>query len=139
MSEDVFKRIDARQLKAELHDGKELALLDAREELLGRKNYLIQTWVPLSRFGVDGRRSRAAPRAWYHLGGDGDGLAERAAARMVSLGYHDVAVLDGGLAAWEAAGFKIYSGIHVPLKSGRRWWSSTRPAHRIFQCSSCRS
>jgi rhodanese-related sulfurtransferase len=36
---------------------------------------------------------------------------------MSALGYHDVACLDGGLAAWEAAGFRIYSGVHVPSKA----------------------
>lgn len=118
MSDDVFKRIDARQLKAELHDGRELALLDAREELLfGRRHHLMATCVPLSRLElmVDDLVPRRGARViWCD---DGDGLAERAATRLAALGYLDVAVLDGGLAAWEAAGFKIYSGIHVPSKA----------------------
>src|SRR5207344_538904 len=33
------------------------------------------------------------------------------------LGYIDVAVLDGGIAAWKAAGFRLYSGVHVPSKA----------------------
>jgi rhodanese-related sulfurtransferase len=28
-----------------------------------------------------------------------------------------VAVLEGGIAAWEAAGFRVYSGVHVPSKA----------------------
>ncbi len=36
---------------------------------------------------------------------------------MLALGYRDVGFLDGGLAAWEAAGFPIYSGVHVPSKA----------------------
>jgi 3-mercaptopyruvate sulfurtransferase SseA len=36
---------------------------------------------------------------------------------MSALGYQDVAWLDGGIAAWEAAGFRIYSGVHVPSKA----------------------
>ena len=48
---------------------------------------------------------------------DGEGLAERAAARMAALGYTDVSVLTGGIAAWEAAGYRIYSGVHVPSKA----------------------
>jgi 3-mercaptopyruvate sulfurtransferase SseA len=32
-------------------------------------------------------------------------------------GYTDVAVLEGGVKAWEAAGFAIYSGVHVPSKA----------------------
>ncbi len=48
---------------------------------------------------------------------DGDGSALRAARRMSGLGYTDVAVLDGGIAAWEAAGYRLYSGVHVPSKA----------------------
>jgi rhodanese-related sulfurtransferase len=36
---------------------------------------------------------------------------------MSSLGYEDVSVLAGGIAAWEAAGYRIYSGVHVPSKA----------------------
>ena len=47
----------------------------------------------------------------------GEGLAERAAARLTAGGYTDVSVLAGGVAAWEAAGFPVYSGVHVPSKA----------------------
>ena len=36
---------------------------------------------------------------------------------MAELGYADVALLDGGIAAWEAAGYRLYSGVHVPSKA----------------------
>ena len=118
MLETGVKRVSAQELKAELHDGGELALLDAREELkFGRRHHLMATCVPLSRLELmvdDLVPRRGARIVWCD---DGEGLAERAAARMAALGYHDVAWLDGGLAAWEAAGFKIYSGIHVPSKA----------------------
>ena len=48
---------------------------------------------------------------------DGEGLAERAAARLIEGGYIDVSVLEGGVKAWEAAGFPVYSGVHVPSKA----------------------
>ena len=48
---------------------------------------------------------------------DGGGLVERAAQRMADLGYSDVSILDGGIASWESAGFRIYSGVHVPSKA----------------------
>ncbi len=57
---------------------------------------------------------RAARVVWSD---DGDGSALRAAERMGALGYRDVAVLDGGIGAWEAAGYRIYSGVHVPSKA----------------------
>jgi rhodanese-related sulfurtransferase len=118
MSGAIIKRITATDLKAQLHDGGELALLDAREELLfGRRHHLMATCVPLSRLELmaDDLVPRRGARVVWCDGGEG--LSERAATRMAALGYQDVAWLDGGLPAWEAAGFKIYSGIHVPSKA----------------------
>jgi rhodanese-related sulfurtransferase len=118
MPGSTIKRIDARALKAQLHDGGELALLDAREELpFGRRHLLMASSVPLSRLEpmVDDLVPRRGARTvWCD---DGEGLAALAAQRMVALGYSDVAVLEGGIAAWEAAGFRVYSGMHVPSKA----------------------
>ena len=70
---------------------------------------------------------------------DGEGLAERAAARLIEGGYTDVSVLAGGVAAWEAAGFPVYSGVHVPSKAfaevveheyGTPWISAEELAER---------
>jgi len=42
-------RVNARQLKDRLHDGGEIALLDAREEaVFGRRHLLMASCVPLS-------------------------------------------------------------------------------------------
>ena len=43
--------------------------------------------------------------------------AHRAAARMIALGWEDVSVLAGGIAAWETAGHPLYAGVHVPSKA----------------------
>jgi rhodanese-related sulfurtransferase len=44
------------------------------------------------------------------------GVAGRALERLHALGYSDVAVLDGGTAAWAAAGYTLYKGVNVPSK-----------------------
>ena len=110
--------IDARTLKAHLHDGGEIALLDAREEVpFDARHLLMAACVPLSRLEmlVDDMVPRRSTRVvWCDAG---EGLAERAAARMAALGYTDVSVLAGGIAAWEAAGYRLYSGVHVPSKA----------------------
>ena len=112
------RTIDAAGLKAALHDGKEIALLDAREEVpFDARHLLMAACVPLSRLEmlVDACVPRCTTRVvWCD---DGVGLAERAAVRMASLGYTDVSVLAGGIAAWEVLGFRIYSGVHVPSKA----------------------
>ncbi len=110
--------IDASTLKAQLHDGGEIALLDAREEVpFDLRHILMAACVPLGRLETivgDAVPRRAVRVVWCD---DGEGLAERAANRMVALGYKDVSVLTGGVAAWEAAGYRIYSGVHVPSKA----------------------
>jgi rhodanese-related sulfurtransferase len=108
----------ARALKAGLHDGLEITLLDAREEqTFGERHILMAACMPLGRIEVmaDDMVPRRQTRVvWCD---DGGSLCERAAQRMADLGYSDVSVLDGGIAAWESAGFRIYSGVHVPSKA----------------------
>ncbi len=113
-----YREISASELKAALHDGGEIALLDAREEVpYSYRHLLMASCLPLSRLEVlidAGVPRRSTRVVWCD---DGEGLAQRAAQRMASLGYTDVSVLSGGIAAWEAAGFRIYSGVHVPSKA----------------------
>jgi rhodanese-related sulfurtransferase len=115
---DQTKRVSARELKAQLHDGGEIALLDAREEgVFHARHLLMASCVPLSRLELlvdDLVPRRGARVVWTD---DGGGSAARAAERMAALGYQDVALLDGGIAAWEAAGYRLYSGVHVPSKA----------------------
>lgn len=111
-------QITAADLKAQLHDGGEIAVLDAREEwTFGKRHLLLASCVPLSRMElmVDDLVPRRDTRVvWCD---DGEGLAETAAGRMAALGYSNVALLKDGVKGWEAAGFRVYSGVHVPSKA----------------------
>lgn len=112
------RQIGAKALKGQLHDGQEIALLDAREEATFDKRHLFMaSCVPLSRMEMmlnDLVPRRSTRVVWCD---DGDGLAALAAARMSALGYTDVSQLDGGVAAWEQAGYRVYNGVHVPSKA----------------------
>ena len=112
------KSISATALKTALHDSAEIALLDAREEVpYDARHLLMASCVPLSRLEmiIDGGVPRRDTRVvWCD---DGEGLAQSAAECMVAFGYKNLAVLEGGIAAWEAAGHRIYSGVHVPSKA----------------------
>ena len=111
-------KVDARALKGMLADGRELALIDVREELVFSQNHLLfARSVPLSRLEL--RFARLVPRRSTRivLCDDADGMAERAAGILARAGYTDVAVLDGGVAAWAAAGFELFSGVNVPSKA----------------------
>ncbi len=110
--------VSAPTVKAMLTDGEELALIDVREELIYSQNHLL--WarsVPLSRLEL--RFARLVPRKATRivLIDDNDGLVQRAADVLARAGYSDLAYLDGGVAAWAAAGFELFSGVHVPSKA----------------------
>src|SRR4051812_49677949 len=47
----------------------------------------------------------------------GEGLAQKAAARLAMLGYTAVQILEGGCDAWRAAGGELFSGVNVPSKA----------------------
>jgi rhodanese-related sulfurtransferase len=118
MEKAAPRGINARDLKAMLADGGELALLDVREELIFSRGHLLHARsLPLSRLEL--RIDRLVPRRATHvvLVDDDDGLAQRAARTLARLGYSDVAVLDGGVAGWTGAGFELFSGINVPSKA----------------------
>src|SRR5687767_15333932 len=95
-----IKMIDPAALKSSLHDGGEIALLDAREEVpFDARHLLMAACVPLSRLEllVDACVPRRSTRIVWCDGGEG--LAERAALRTTALGYTDVSALAGGIGA----------------------------------------
>jgi rhodanese-related sulfurtransferase len=114
----MAENLTVAQLRDRLRAGGEIAIVDAREEgVFHERHLLMASCLPLSRLellapGLLPRRS--APIVVCDAG---EGLAERAAARLIEGGYTDVSVLAGGVEAWEAAGFPAYSGVHVPSKA----------------------
>src|SRR5262245_15772586 len=114
----ALQPLDAPALKAMLADGQELAIIDLREELIFSQNHLLfARSVPLSRLEL--KFAALVPRRGTRivLCDDGDGLVERAAAILQRGGYTDLAYLAGGVAAWEKAGFELFSGVNVPSKA----------------------
>jgi rhodanese-related sulfurtransferase len=114
----VTARVSPAALQGMFDDGGELALIDVREELIFSQNHLLLARsVPLSRFEllfaplVPRRATRIV------LCDDDDGLAARAAAILARNGYTDVRILAGGVNAWGAAGFELFSGVNVPSKA----------------------
>src|SRR6266478_1069039 len=110
--------VDAGALKAMLADGQELAIVDLREELIFSQGHLLfARSVPLSRLEL--KFARLVPRRGTRivLCDDADGLVERAAHILARAGYTNLHALDGGVAAWAAAGFELFSGVNVPSKA----------------------
>ena len=114
----MTRQIDAGRLKKMVTDGDELALLDVREDgQFGEGHMLFAVPMPYSH--LEARLAAQLPRRTIRtvLVDGGDGVAERAAARMTALGYSDVSTLTGGIDAWAAAGYELFKGVNVPCKA----------------------
>ncbi|MGH8747216.1 MAG: rhodanese-like domain-containing protein, partial [Burkholderiales bacterium] len=117
-SESAFPRVNVQALRAILGDGRELALLDVREEgVFAQGHLLTAASLPLSRLELG--LERLVPRRGTRIVlCDGDeALAGRAAVAMRRFGWREVWLLAGGVAAWKAAGYELFSGVHVPSKA----------------------
>ena len=111
-------RVAPQELRALIASGGELAILDVREEGVHARGHLfLATSAPLSQFEL--RIGRLVPRLGTRivLVDDDEQLAQRAARVLRRLGYRNIDVLGGGHAAWKAAGYELYSGVHVPSKA----------------------
>ncbi len=110
--------VNAAALRAMLEDGGELALIDVREELIYSQGHLLLARsAPLSRLEL--KFAQLVPRRTTRivLSDGADGLAERAAAVLAANGYSELRILAGGVAAWAAAGFELFTGVNVPSKA----------------------
>ncbi|MEO8558466.1 MAG: rhodanese-like domain-containing protein [Rhodospirillales bacterium] len=112
------KKIAATELKRRLQNRQEVAIVDVREEdTFSARHLLMVSCLPLSR--LETMAPRLLPRLSLPIVicDDGGGLAERGYARLKAGGYTDLAILDGGVDGWAAAGYRLYSGVHVPSKA----------------------
>ena len=116
------KTIDAATLKGWIRDGRELAILDAREEgEFGRSHLFWAVPCPLSKMELRARALLPRRAARVVCVDGGEGYAARLAAYLEGIGCTDVAVLDGGTPAWIAAGYTAFSGVNVPSKAFGEW------------------
>ena len=119
--------LDVGQVKAMLGDGTVFAFLDVREEgeFSTQGHPLFATPLPLSRLEPRVLALLPDPKTRIVLMDSGDdavdppgsGRAGRAAAKLSQMGYGDLAVMKGGLAAWRDAGHEVFTGVNVPSKA----------------------
>lgn len=114
----MSKTITAGQAKQWLDEGGEIAFLDVREHgQYGEAHPFYVVSVPYSRLELDAERLVPRKTVPIVLLDDGDGVAERAAARLEALGYRHAHVLRGGAAAWKDEGYGMFQGVHLPSKT----------------------
>jgi rhodanese-related sulfurtransferase len=96
----------------------EIGLLDVRPEGPFAKGHpLFAASFPLGRLEAevaDRLPRRSVPLVVY---GEGAEDAAAAAARLASLGYPDVSLLEGGLAGWAAGGGELFRDVNAPSKA----------------------
>ncbi|HEY1291267.1 MAG TPA: rhodanese-like domain-containing protein, partial [Burkholderiales bacterium] len=115
----MAKKVTFAAVRVALGASAEFALLDVREQGVHYRGHpFFACSAPLSRLELMIRD--LVPRAGAPvvvLDSGEEGLAEKATERLAAMGYSDVAVLDGGCAAWQAAGGELFSGVNVPSKA----------------------
>ncbi|KPN90306.1 cystathionine beta-lyase [Pseudomonas nunensis] len=107
------------QLQQWLFDGQEIALFDVREHgQYGEAHLFFGVNLPYSRLELEARRLAPNPQVRLVIyDQDGGDVAARAARSLQALGYGRVHILEGGAEGWQAAGFQLFAGVHVPSKA----------------------
>ena len=115
-----MRQIAPAELKRLLLGNAELALIDVREQgAFADAHLLFAVCIPLSSMELvigDLVPHNDTPLVVVAESADDD-LGRRAWDRLGVLGYTDVRVLAGGLAAWRTRGFEVFSGVNVPSKA----------------------
>jgi rhodanese-related sulfurtransferase len=111
------RTINPTELRRRWRAGEEVALLDVREEsLYSLAHPFFAVSLPLSQIELrilDLIPRLSAPLVIYD---NGEGYAERAAARVSALGYVDVSILEGGLEGYALIG-EVFRDVNVPSKA----------------------
>lgn len=104
------------------HGRSELAFLDVSEEgEFGEGHPLWAVNVPYSRLELAMAALVPNLECPVVLIDHGHAVAERAARRLHTLGYADVRIVAGGIAAWKDEGHELFKGVYVPSKAFGEW------------------
>jgi len=106
------------QIRQALLDQEEVALVDVREEApFAESHPLFAANIPLSKLELEvySRIPRCDTQVTVY--DNGEGLASRAAERLIALGYTRVSLLEGGLEGWRKAGGELFIDVNVPSKA----------------------
>lgn len=116
-------RISAADLRALIEDETtQIAFLDLRSPLRRDKDGHIAATSNIPYQELEPRIGRAVPhRDTPIVLASEPELDARGAQILQRLGYRDVRVLDGGIAAWRRAGGRVYTGTNVRSKTLGEW------------------
>ena len=96
----------------------EIALLDLRHEAAFATGHpLFAANMAAGRIGLEAETRLPRKEVPIVLYDAGEGLVAQAADRFKALGYADVRQLDGGLSAWQAAGYELFQDVNSYAKA----------------------
>jgi rhodanese-related sulfurtransferase len=106
------------EIRKMLLQRREVALVDVREEAIFAEGHpLFAVNISLSKLELEVYQQiprRNTPIVVYD---NGEGLAIKAARKLVELGYIDVSLLEGGLAGWKLDGGELFIDVNAPSKA----------------------
>ena len=114
-----MREISPAELKRLLLGESELALIDVREQgAFAGAHLLFAVCVPFSSMElVIGDLVPRSDTPVVVVSESDDDLGQRSGERLGKLGYTDVRLLAGDVAAWRSRGFEVFSGVNVPSKA----------------------
>ena len=137
MSELKFNVLSAEDVRAliEKRDETEVAVIDIRPTgTFGDAHLLWANSVPLSTLELEilDRVPRLSTPVVLCAGDETDAAKLlRAANVLAAMGYQNVSVFNGGVAAWDATGFEVFSGVNVPSKAFGEFVEHTYDTPRV--------
>ena len=114
----MTEQVSIEKLRMLFHGDTEFAVIDPRNaEDFAAGHLLAASNLPLEQ--LEQLIEPAVPLAHTLcvLCDAGGGEAEQVAQKLVSCGYSNVAILHGGIPAWEKSGGAVFSGVSVPGKA----------------------
>ena len=127
MSPPALPYVQYGAIRAALLERREIALIDVREEdPHAQAHPLFAANLSLSRLELDVQARLPRRDVPIVTLDGGEGLAERAARRLIELGYSDVSVFEGGIEGWRAAGGELFRDVNAPSKAFGELVDATR-------------
>jgi rhodanese-related sulfurtransferase len=112
------KSMTAADIRRDLMVRSELAIVDVRDESVFALGHPLFA-TPISLANIEIEVPLRVPRSTSKVVvyDNGEGLAETALAKLRHMGYSSAFQLDGGLAAWQEAGFELFQDVNSYSKA----------------------
>lgn len=123
MTNDIkVNTISYTEIREKLLNNVEIAIVDLREEHIFAQNHpLFATNISLSRLELEIYNRIPRLDTLTVIYDDGDGRVERAYPKLLEYGYTNIAVLEGGVDAWQRDGGELFIDVNSASKAFGEW------------------